>query len=409
MALTPVRCVVEQFGSAGEGHVFLPGPLAETASGWKGLVQMAVVDRPVTSKSMFQWKAGADDWMTNRSSLRAAIHHTKNDGVEECLSWLEQDLVAVRESLCDTGVVYAFAGQQESARVRLLMDEVFGRSNFLNEIIWAQSAGLKPAGRFTRAHQTIFLYRKGARAYFNASAAGRARGRLKSHMKREESGGKAYYSHESRGKVYRYFEDDIVSIGDVWTDIPEISARDEERTGWEGQRPEALLCRMIAASTAPGHTVLDVCSGSATVAAAAQRLGRRVVAAGSHRAERLLARRRLLLAGADAIELMGGCGQSEIQPEAAATLSGGMAQMELYHRSASHPRSTGTLLDDGLGSLEYWAAGRYADGVFHVNAWAMRTRQQPNLAKSLPVGEGAGQPGIHLVDANGEQWFYILD
>jgi hypothetical protein len=155
--------------------------------------------------------------------------------------------------------------------------------------------------------------------------------------------------------------------------------------------------------------VLDLSSGGATVAAATQSLGRRVLAVGSHLAERLLARRRLLLAGAQNFELFGSCGQTDIQPEAAATLADGMAFLELYHRSASHPKSTGTLLEDGLGSLEYWAAGRYADGVFTVNSWAMRTRQQPNLAKQLPVGDGFGKPCIHLVDASGEQWFYLID
>ncbi len=409
MALTPVRCAVERFGKAGEGHRFYPGPIVCGGDVLPGPVQMAVADRPVGLKDRFLWKAGADDWMTGRSSLAIPVHSIRNDGVEESLSRLAEDFRISHGLLTETGVLYAFSGQAESARVRLLLDEVFGRSNFLNEIIWAQPAGLKPQGRFTRSHQTIFLYRKGKKAYFNASAAGRARGRLKSHMRREEEGGRAYYTQEARGKVYRYYEDDLVSIGDVWSDIPEISARDEERTGWEGQRPEALLSRMIAASTAPGHMVLDLSCGGATVAAATQTLGRRVLAVGSHPSERLLARRRLLLAGAQNIELLGSCGQSDIQPEAAASLADGMAFLELYHRSASHPKSAGTLLEDGLGSLEYWAAGRYADGVFTVNSWAMRTRQQPNLAKQLPVGDGFGKPCIHLVDASGEQWFYIID
>lgn len=370
---------------------------------------MAVVDRPIGMRGHFQWKAGADDWMTNRSSLPVPVHSTRSDGIEETLLQMEQDFLAARELLDESGVIYAFAGQPESARVRLLLDEVFGRSNFLNEIIWAQPAGLKPQGRFTRSHQTIFLYRKGRKAFFNPSAAGRARGRLKSHMRRDEEGGRAYYTHEARGRVYRYYEDDLVSIGDVWTDIPEISARDEERTGWEGQRPEALMCRLIAACTAPGQVVLDLRSGSGTVAAAVQALGRRVLAVGSHPAERLLARRRLLLAGARCIELYGSCAQPDIQPEVAAALAGGAAQLELYRRSASHPQSAGTLLDDGLGSLEYWAAGLYEDDVFTVSNWSMRTRQQPNLAKQLSVGDGRGKPCIHLVDASGEQWFYLLD
>lgn len=410
MALKPVQCVSERVGFGGDGgHIFVPCFGGEALSPFVGKVQTAIVDKPMAAKSTFQWKAGADDWLTNRNSLRITIHNNRSDGMEEYLSLLQKDLHAAKELLCETGMVYVFADQRASAHVRLLLDDVFGRTNFLNEIIWAQEAGLRPAGRFTRSHETIFLYRKGSKALFNAGAAGRARGRMKSHMRRAEEGGRAYYARESGGKVYRYFEDEIVSIGDVWTDIPEIGARDDERTGWEGQRPEALISRMIAASSAPGDIVCDVMSAGGTTASAAQKLGRRVLLAGLRPPERMLARRRLLLAGAQCCTFIGIEDQPDGQPEVTASVKGNAIELGIYHRADSLLDQPGTLLDDGLGALEYWAAGRYTNGVFQAGSWALRTRQAPTLPQTLSIGDGDGQPCIHLVDACGEQWFYLVE
>lgn len=406
MALTLVRCTAERAGAGKAGHAFHSFPCEE--SGYEGLVRLAIVDRPAAAKSVFQWWAGADDWLTQRSSLRLDIHHNRSGGLEEYLSALEADLIRVRELLCPSGSVYVFADQRSSAHVRLLLDELFGRSNFLNEIIWAREAGLRPAGRFTRSHDTVFLYRMGRGALFNAGAAGRERGRLKSHMRRSVDAGRAYYTRISNGRTYRYFEDDIVSIGDVWTDIPELAAKDDERTGWEGQRPEALIGRMISSSSVPGDIVCDLMSGAGTTAGAAQALGRRALLSGRSPQERLLARRRLCVAGAESYEFCGPAGLPEGQPEAEASLAGDTVHLQLYRRSACRPGRPGTLLDDGLGSLEYWAAGRFSEGVFQRKSWAMRTRQQPTLPVSLSIGEGEGHPCIHLVDACGEEWFYTL-
>jgi hypothetical protein len=408
MALTTVHCSNENHGTGQDGHIFLPELTGSAAERFKGTVQLAIIDRPEAAQSLFQWKAGSDDWLTSRNSLQLTIYNNRSEGLEEYLSLIQKDLLIAKELLNDTGAVYVFASQRSSARVRMLLDDVFGRSNFINEIIWAHDAGMKPAGRFTRAHETIFLYRKGRRTLFNAAAAGRERGRLKSHMKRTVEGGRVSYTRESGGKLYRYFEDEIVSVGDVWTDIPEVSAKDEERVGWEGQRPEVLLRRMIAASSAHGDIVCDLGSASATVASVAQKLGRRALLSGTSPLELMMARRRLLLAEAEHFLLWSFGSPQDSQPEVSAARTGDAAVLRLFHRTACQQGQPSSLLEDGLGSLEYWAAGWYADGAFSMKSWAMRTRQQPTLPQSLPLGQGDGQPCIQLVDACGDQWFYLL-
>lgn len=174
--LIPASCHTERFG-AEQGHAYLaddPPPQRLL-----GRVQMAVVDMPSAAKTAVLWRSGAADWLNLRSSLRLNVYHNRNDGLEEYYcERLRGSLVTARELLSDTGSVYVFAEQRTSAHVRLLLDEVFGRSNFLNEIIWAREIGLRPAGHFTRSHDTIFFYKKGQKAIFltpmpQADAAGR--------------------------------------------------------------------------------------------------------------------------------------------------------------------------------------------------------------------------------------------
>ena len=391
----------ERLGSGGTaGHVCLPDIMCGEADAFMGAVQLAIIDKPMAAHSALQWKAGADDWLNNRSSLRFSIHHSRCEGQEEYLSALRDSLFRARELLSDTGSAYVFADQRVSAQVRLLCDEVFGRSNFLNEIIWGHGGGLKPSRNYTRSHDTIFLYSKGRRAYFNTGAAGRVRGRVPTnHMKRGvDSAGRVYFSRIKAGRDYRYYEDDIVSIGDVWCDIDDLTAKDAERTGWEGQRPEALIKRMVLASSQPGSIVLDMFPGAGTVAAVAQKAGRKALVAAGNSFERLFFRRRLLSAGAMSYEIAHPLQSEPMNHVAKVAFTAEAAHLEHHAGEASH----GTLLDDG-GTLECWLAGRLHDGVFHVHSWSMRTRSNPMLQFSLQLQEGSGAPCALLCDSSAQQ------
>ena len=106
--------------------------------------------------------------------------------------------------------------------------------------------------------------------------------------------GRVYYSIRSGGKVYKYYEDSLVFPSDVWTDIEHLHQRDPERTGYSTQKPEALLKRIILASSQEGDIVADLFSGSGTTAAAAAKLGRRWIAADASPAALMTLRKRLL-------------------------------------------------------------------------------------------------------------------
>lgn len=185
------------------------------------------------------------------------------------IAWLGERLAEMRRVLRETGVLYVHCDWHAGHYIKVELDRIFGDERFQNEIIWHYGLGAANARRhFLRKHDTIFVYGKSAAATFNV-----VRGEATSAML-------AKYSHEdergrymmSRGK--RYYLRGGKPLDSVW-DIPAIAATSGERLGFPTQKPEALIERIINASSRPGDTVADFFCGSGTTAAVAQRLGRR--------------------------------------------------------------------------------------------------------------------------------------
>lgn len=160
-----------------------------------------------------------------------------------------------------------------------MLDEIFGKANFMNEIIWSYKSGGRSTRHYPRKHDTILFYRKSAKVFFNISAVGTPRGpERRNHMKRFiDEEGRICFTIRSGGKLYTYYEDTPIYPTDVWSDIEHLQQRDRERVGYGTQKPEALLRRILLASSRPGDLVMDLFSGSGTTAAAASKLGRRFV------------------------------------------------------------------------------------------------------------------------------------
>ena len=186
-------------------------------------------------------------------------------------------LTLCHDLLKDTGSVYVHIDYRMCARIRLMLDEIFGESCFQNEIIWAYKSGGRSVRHYSRKHDNILFYRKSAKAYFDISAVGVPRGPMKRNtMKRTvDENGKLCFSIRSGGKTYTYYEDTPVYPSDVWVDIEHMHQRDPERTGYATQKPEALLRRIISASCPEGGLVADLFGGSGTTAAVAAKLNRR--------------------------------------------------------------------------------------------------------------------------------------
>ncbi len=181
-----------------------------------------------------------------------------DDEFEDYWSFLEPRLAEAWRVLADDGTLYLHLDYREAHYAKVLLDALFGRDSFLNEIIWAYDYGGKSRRRWPTKHDTILVYVKDPRAYFFDSDA----------VDREPYMAPGLVTPEkvARGKLPT----------DVWWHTI-VSPTGREKTGYPTQKPEGILRRIVQASSREGDWVLDLFAGSGTTGAVAASLGRRFV------------------------------------------------------------------------------------------------------------------------------------
>ena len=193
-----------------------------------------------------------------RYKTRLLAESSYRDSFDDYLGFLEPHLREARRLLMSTGTLYFHIDYREAHYCKLLLDEVFGRECFLNEIVWAYDYGARSRRRWPAKHDTILVYVKDPGGYFFDSQA----------VDREPYMAPGLVSAEkvASGKLPT----------DVWwhTIVP---TNGREKTGYPTQKPEGIVRRMVQASSAPGDWCLDFFAGSGTLGAAARELGRRFV------------------------------------------------------------------------------------------------------------------------------------
>ncbi len=188
-------------------------------------------------------------------------------GMEEYLAFLRPRIEQMHRLLKPTGTIYVHLDWHAVHYVKVVMDEIFGYDHFLNEIVWAYRTGGRGTRHFARKHDTILVYARCAgRHTFHLQRDGAFR---TDGLNRDEAG--RPYKNTRAGRLY--FHPDGPGLTDVW-DLPFLSTVSRERVGYPTQKPEALLERIIRASTDPGDLVADFFCGSGTTLAVAKRLGR---------------------------------------------------------------------------------------------------------------------------------------
>jgi site-specific DNA-methyltransferase (adenine-specific)/adenine-specific DNA-methyltransferase len=246
------------------GDNLAAGPLLRER--FKGAVDLVYIDPPFATGRDFR----------GREALAYRDRWGSSPG--EFLAFLEPRLALCCDLLAPGGSLYVHLDYRRVHHARLLLDRLLGEDRFRNEIIWHYRSGGRGEGSFAFKHDTILTYGKSAHTYFDGASVMIPRGARSNHMKRGvDEGGRAYRSIRSGGKEYRYYEDEGVIPDDVWSDIGHLQQRDPERTGYPTQKPEALLERVVRASSPPGGLVMDLFCGSGTTLAVAGRLGRRWV------------------------------------------------------------------------------------------------------------------------------------
>jgi site-specific DNA-methyltransferase (adenine-specific) len=206
-----------------------------------------------------------------------------DDSFEDYLGWLRPRLEESRRVLAAHGTLYLHVDPRESHYCKVLLDDVFGRDCFLNEVIWAYDYGARTTTRWPAKHDVILVYVRNAGGHhFDLTDVERIPYMAPGLQTRERA---------ARGKTPT----------DVWwhTIVPTNS---RERTGYPTQKPLGILRRILTASSRADDLVVDWCAGSGTTAVAAQQLGRRFVV-GDSSAEAVALMRSRLEGDLDVLEL----------------------------------------------------------------------------------------------------------
>ena len=213
-------------------------------------IDLIYIDPPFFSNRHYEeiWHDGAE--------VRSFEDRWKG-GINQYLNWMESRLRQLHRILKDTGSVYLHCDWHAGHYLKVLMDSIFDNKNFMNEIVWCYRTGGASKEHFSRKHDTIFFYSRSNKKTFNP---------IKERIYYE----KPFFSPKVDDQG-RYFAD-VLPVD--WWEIPAVINISKERVGYPTQKPEALLERIINASSNEGDIVLDAFCGCGTTIAVAHKLKR---------------------------------------------------------------------------------------------------------------------------------------
>lgn len=237
---------------------------------YEGRVNLIYADPPFFTNRKFRARIGrGEDSRKPEGWQLAEGYHDNWNNLDAYLQFLYERLALMTRLLTPNGTLYLHLDWHADSYARLLLDELLGPESLLNEIIWTYHGPSPIRTAFNRKHDTILACVKGAKYTFNADSVREPYN--PSTMKTFASSSKAGFGkvpNLARGKV-----------PEDWWYFPVVARLHNERTGYPTQKPEALLERIILASSNPGDIVADFFCGSGTTPLVAARTGRRFLAA----------------------------------------------------------------------------------------------------------------------------------
>ena len=404
MSWVQVECDREIHLNGSQGHLLLRDARGDF-SPWAGQATCVYLDPPfMTGDDFFmRMRVGEKGWMTGKNILTLPAYQDKFSGKAEFLGLLREALENAKALLSEEGSLFLHLDSRTAAHARLLCDDIFGESNFVNEIIWAYQSGGRTMKRFSRKHDVILFYRKSRSQYFNIQAVPISRGENRSnHMRRSiDEQGRPYRSIKSGGKTYIYYDDDPVYPGDVWTDVSHLQQKDPQRTGYDTQKPLALLKRIILSTTRKGDLVADLFGGSGTTAVAAAEEGRRFLSSDVGKLSLSVTRKRLLDT-AMTVEAPTGTPGAVMEAE----FDPGIAFHDAHLIDYQTPEGASVT---GLDAVDQWSVGFYRDRTFYVQANAARAKHTPALQTTLQLPQLRGVPAVLISDVLGNRSVWIQE
>jgi len=245
-------------------------------NGFRGKIDLIYIDPPFDSGANYvrnvELRGTKSKFPGEEQNIIEQTQYTDIWANDNYLQFMYERLILLRELLSEQGSIYLHCDWHKSHYLRFLMDEVFGDENFKNEIIWWYIKGASSNNTFGRKHNNVFYYTKREGAIFNKNEivveynpetiARAKRGKARYNITEEE----LLKNGKNPGDVWDY---------DVLNDVNPVQGNSLENTDYPTQKPEALLERIIKASSNPDSIILDCFAGSGTTQAAAQKLGRR--------------------------------------------------------------------------------------------------------------------------------------
>ena len=405
--LYPIPCLRSQWMDLPAESLLLQADVRDAAAqllpAFAGSAQTVYLDPPFYTGKRFEMRAGAAG-----KTVTSTAYEDRFESREAYLALMREALVLARALLREDGTIFLHCDGRMNAHLRLLMDEIFGEENFLNEIVWSYQSGGRSLRHFPRKHDSILFCARSPGYQFSLKAVpiGTAADRSNHMRKQTDEDGRSYRTIRSCGKEYRYYDDAPVYPSDVWTDIPHLQQRDPERMGFETQKPLALLRRILLCATREGDLVCDLFHGSGTTAAAAMALGRRFLCLDKSALSLSLSESRLLPPNggrpasgfaAEAVPAADGAAEAYCLPAA------GSCAVGLSSFACDRAREAGI---PGMDTVDSLAAGFLREGVFHIAASARRAKNKA-LPRELIIPASTGEPCLRITDIWGERRFFL--
>ncbi len=203
------------------------------------------------------------------TSYIQAIEGISGKAMMSYVIYMTQRIIELHRILKETGSFYLHCDSTASHYLKIILDRIFGKDNFVNNINWCYNTQGKPKKGFAKKHDDILFYVKNKKLFiFNKITI--APNDIARYNKTEKDTGKKY---QIDGKGYKYYLDKGRYCPDYW-DIPALTSNSKERTGYPTQKPLSLLHRIIKASSNERDVVLDPFCGCATTCVASQQLNR---------------------------------------------------------------------------------------------------------------------------------------
>jgi adenine specific DNA methylase Mod len=290
-------------------QALLAGDESSGLESMRGKIDLIYIDPPFDSKADYRTKVtlpGTDLEQKPTVLEQFAYADTWKDGTVSYLKMLYPRLALIKELLSEKGSLYLHIGSQTSHYVKVLLDDVFGKKNFVSEIIWSYgtpSGGRSAGNKIIKAHDAVLVYAKNyGEQIYNKEYLSYSEKYISERFTGTDADGRRFRTREREdGKIEKQYLDESkgVPLSSVWTDIKQLYSyhfikRKEEEVDYDTQKPEALLERIIKIASNENSIVADFFSGSGTTGAVAEKLKRNWIMADLGKPAASIIRKRLI-------------------------------------------------------------------------------------------------------------------